>query len=67
MLFRAGLNLYQINSVVVGGNYTGPLLLGISKRSLLEGKRLQPAHAAFSGWDADSSFTLVPSLTQVQC
>ncbi|CAL8465747.1 g5283 [Coccomyxa elongata] len=60
----AGLNLYQINSVTVGGNYTGPLLLGISKRSLLEGKRLQPAYAALSGWAADSSFTLVPSITQ---
>nr|QOL01153.1 putative extracellular protein CSOL_076 [Pseudococcomyxa simplex] len=60
----AGLNLYQINSEAVGGNYTGPLLLAVSKRSLLEGKKSQPAYAAFSGWAADSSFSLVPAITQ---
>lgn len=49
----------------MGGNYTGTLLLGISKRSLLEGRHSRPAYAAFSGWDADSTFSLVPSVTQV--
>lgn len=62
---RAGLNLYQINSQTVGGNYTGSLLLAVSKRSLLEGRKASPAYAAFSGWDADSTFSLVPAVTQV--
>lgn len=61
---RVGLNLYQINAQAVGGNYTAPLLLGISKRSLLDGRHATPAYAALSGWDADTSFTLAPSLTQ---
>ena len=61
---RVGVNLYQINSANVGGNYTAPLLLGISKQSLLGAKHATPAHAAFSGWDADTSFSLAPSLTQ---
>ncbi|EIE18419.1 hypothetical protein COCSUDRAFT_68334 [Coccomyxa subellipsoidea C-169] len=60
----AGLNLYQINSEAVGGKYTAPLLLAVSKRSLLEAKRSQPAYAAFSGWAADASFSLVPAVTQ---
>jgi hypothetical protein len=63
---RAGLNLYQINSQLVGGNYTGPLLLGISKRALVEGRHSSPAFVAFSGWDADTSFALVPSTTQAR-
>ena len=58
------MNLYQIDSTSVGGNYTAPLLLGVSKRSLLDAQHATPAHAAFSGWDADTSFTLAPSLTQ---
>ena len=64
-LCRAGLNLFQINSQVVGGEYAGPLLLGISKRSLLEGQASTPAYAAYSGWHADTMFSLVPSKTQV--
>ena len=63
---RVGLNLYQINSASFGGNYTAPLLLGVSKASLLKAQHGTPAHAALSGWDADTSFTLAPSLTQAR-
>ena len=64
-LCRAGVNLFQINSQVVGGEYAAPLLLGISKRSLLEGRASTPAYAAYTGWHADTMFSLVPSKTQV--
>ena len=64
-LCRAGLNLFQINSQVVGGEYAAPLLLGISKRSILEGQASTPAYAAYTGWHADTMFSLVPSKTQV--
>ena len=64
-LHRAGINLFQINSQVVGGEYAAPLLLGISKRSLLEGQASTPAYAAYTGWHADTMFSLVPSKTQV--
>lgn len=64
-LCRAGLNLFQINSQVVGGDYAAPLLLGISKRSLLEGQASTPPYAAYTGWHADTMFSLVPSKTQV--
>ncbi|CAL5224046.1 g6670 [Coccomyxa viridis] len=60
----AGVNLFQINSQVVGGEYAAPLLLGISKRSLLEGQASTPAYAAYTGWHADTMFSLVPSKTQ---
>ncbi len=63
---RAGVNLFQINSVQVGGEYAAPLLLGISKRSLLEGQASTPAYAAYTGWHADTMFSLVPSKTQVR-
>lgn len=62
---RVGVNLFQINSKAVGGQYAAPLLLGISKRSLLEGAASTPAYAAYSGWHADSMFSLVPAKTQV--
>ena len=64
-LCRAGLNLFQVNSQVVGGEYAAPLLLGISKRSILEGQASTPAYAAYTGWHADTMFSLVPSKTQV--
>ncbi len=64
-LCRAGVNLFQINSQVVGGEYAAPLLLGISKRSLLEGRASTPAYAVYTGWHADTMFSLVPSKTQV--
>ena len=64
-LCRAGVNLFQINSQVVGGEYAAPLLLGISKRSLLEGQATTPAYAVYTGWHADTMFSLVPSKTQV--
>ena len=60
------MNLFQINSVQVGGEYAAPLLLGISKRSLLEGQASTPAYAAYTGWHADTMFSLVPSKTQVR-
>ena len=60
------MNLFQIDSKAVGGQYAAPLLLGISKRSLLEGAASTPAYAAYSGWHADSMFSLVPAKTQVQ-
>ena len=59
------MNLFQIDSKAVGGQYAAPLLLGISKRSLLEGAASTPAYAAYSGWHADSMFSLVPAKTQV--
>lgn len=62
---RAGLNLFQIDSQAVGGEYAAPLLLGISKRSLLGGRASTPAYAAYTGWHADTTFSLVPSRTQV--
>ena len=60
-----GVNLFQINSKAVGGQYAAPLLVGISKRSLLEAAASTPAYAAYSGWHADSMFSLVPAMTQV--
>ena len=60
------MNLFQIDSKAVGGQYAAPLLLGISKRSLLEGAASTPAYAAYSGWHADSMFSLVPAKTQVK-
>lgn len=63
---RVGVNLFQIDSKAVGGQYAAPLLLGISKRSLLEGTASTPAYAAYSGWHADSMFSLVPAKTQVK-
>ena len=62
---RVGVNLFQINSKAVGGQYAAPLLVGISKRSLLEAAASTPAYAAYSGWHADSMFSLVPAMTQV--
>ena len=62
---RVGVNLFQIDSKAVGGQYAAPLLLGISKRSLLEGAASTPAYAAYSGWHADSMFSLVPAKMQV--
>ena len=63
---RIGLNLYQTYSIVTAGNYTAPLLLGISKASLLAGGRATPAYAAVTDWDRDVTFTLAPSLTQAR-
>ena len=60
------MNLFQIDSKAVGGQYAAPLLLGISKRSLLEGAASTPAYAAYSGWHADSMFSLVPAKTLVK-
>lgn len=62
---RAGVNLFQINGRAVGGTYAAPLLLGISKRSLVAGSASTPAYATWSGWHADTMFSLVPAKTQV--
>ena len=62
---RAGVNLFQINGREVGGTYAAPLLLGISKRSLVAGAASTPAYAVWSGWHADTMFSLVPAKTQV--
>ena len=59
------MNLFQINGRAVGGTYAAPLLLGISKRSLVAGAGSSPAYAAWSGWHADTMFSLVPVKTQV--
>ena len=49
----------------MGGTYAAPLLLGISKRSLVAGAGSSPAYATWSGWHADTMFSLVPAKTQV--
>ena len=61
-----GLNLYQTYSLDIAGNYTAPMLLGVSKRSLLAGGLAAPAFVAITGWEADTSFSLAPSLTQAR-
>lgn len=59
------MNLFQINGKMVGGSYAAPLLLGVSKRSLVEGRASTPAYVAYTGWHADTMFSLVPAKTQV--
>ena len=59
--------MYQTYSTITAGNYSAPLLLGISKASLLGGRHATPAYAAVTDWDRDTTFTLAPSLTQVSC
>jgi hypothetical protein len=66
MSCRVGLNLYQTYSLNIAGNYSAPMLLGVSKRSLLSGGRAAPAFVAITGWEADISFSLAPSLTQAR-
>ena len=47
-----------------GSGYDGVLVLAISKKSLLEAKRREPAAVAYSGWPGDLAFTVHPTTTQ---
>jgi len=53
----AGFNLF-------GSGYNGVLVLAISKTSMLEGKKKEPAAVAYSGWPGDLAFTVHPTTTQ---
>lgn len=47
-----------------GSGYDGVLVLAISKRSLVEARRREPAAVAYSGWPGDLAFTVHPTTTQ---
>ena len=47
-----------------GSGYDGVLVLAISKKSLVEAKKREPAAVAYSNWPGDLAFTVHPTTTQ---
>ena len=47
-----------------GGGYDGVLVLAISKKSLIEAKKREPAAVAYSNWPGELAFTVHPTTTQ---
>jgi len=47
-----------------GSGYNGVLVLALSKKSLVEAKKREPAAVAYSGWPGDLAFTVHPTTTQ---